>query len=1037
MVRKTGPALVFPHFTVLKASAGSGKTFALSKRFAGFLLSDEVPRNRPANLLAITFSNNAAAEMKERVLDRLKRICLGNEEFIRELTKDFSEFEGISSSEIRTKAGSTIDAILALYSDFQVKTIDSFMSAVFKASAVDFGYSPDFEIVMSDKSLMKYAFDLFLRRVREGTKESAFMRSIIDTMLADRGGDTPYPWEPAGEILDKIEGIYGKLAAYKEPVDVADYTHAMERARGRIKEAMEELEALIAGSGFAIRETSSYGTLKNLVGSGRFPDLIGKGMKMAPVAKPDRHGNLEAYQEVLERWRDLAGLIADYTNLYACAYYTPYVRTYREFSSILENVKRREGKVFIEDINKELAAYLSGERVPDVYLRLGEVIYHYFIDEFQDTSPIQWDNLRPLLDNSLSQGGSLFIVGDTKQAIYGFRHADYKIMKGVVETKNDFPSAAPMVEDPLRMNYRSDEHIVTFTERVFHGLEGEEYRDAACQTGLLNYCQDVKDERAGRGYVSTCLLERNDAEPPERERLYEMLGDLRARGYRYSDITILTQKNSDVVKITTWLNEKKMPCLSYSSLDIRKRRITGEIVALLNFLDSPLDDLAFATFILGDIFGAVLRDEGRSKEGALLHDLCFRHRRHDGAPLYKAFQAEMGDLWERYFERLFRSSGYLPLYDLVAEAYAVFDVFRLFGEEEAVLAKILEVVKDLETEGGSSLRGFLRFVSTSENDDGSWDVDVPHGIDAVKVMTIHKSKGLGFPVVILLLYGEKSRGYPFVVRPDEGSVSLLRVTKEIAASHEELGALYREEQLKERVNRLNSLYVAFTRAGSELYVVGVKREREKKGFPFSIIFPNNMALCQGQAAKVPVRSGEAGAPRGSFHLSKPMDLGSGGDEAIRFEEKKRGELVHEILSLIEYLDEGTEERLAEAAKRIAFKAGVELEAVGDLAAMAIAFLRGPLTSEYYERKAGRKVLTEQEMVAPDGRLFRVDRIIMDPDRITIVEYKTGGDRESEGQHLAQMRNYLRIAGDLYPGRQTEGIIGYVDLKKTRLVSGQG
>ncbi|HUJ69483.1 MAG TPA: UvrD-helicase domain-containing protein, partial [Syntrophorhabdales bacterium] len=617
MVRKTGPALVFPHFTVLKASAGSGKTFALSKRFAGFLLSDNVPHNRPANLLAITFSNNAASEMKERVLDRLKRVCLGDEDFINDLTKDFPEFVALSPSQLQARAGETVDYILAHYSDFQVKTIDSFMTAVFKASAMDFGFSPDFEILMNDSGLMKYAFDLFLRRVREGTKESAFMRSIIDTMLADRGGDTPYPWEPAGEILDKIEGIYGKLAAYKEPVDNADYGQAMERARGRIREAMEELEALIAGSGLSIRETSSYGTLKNLVGSGRFPDLIGKGMKMAPVAKPDRHGNLEAYQEVLERWRDLPGLIADYTSLYACAYYTPYVRTYREFAGILENAKRREGKIFIEDINKELAGYLSGEHVPDVYLRLGEVIYHYFIDEFQDTSPIQWENLRPLLDNSLSQGGSLFIVGDTKQAIYGFRHADYKIMKQV-ETKNDFPSATHTVEE-LTKNHRSDEAIVSFTEHVFQRMvKGwEEYREAACETGLLDYCQDVKEERAGRGYVSTCLLERNDAEPPERERLYELLEDLRVRGYRYSDITVLTQKNSDVVKITTWLNEKKVPCLSYSSLDIRKRRITGEIVALLNFLDSPLDDLAFATFILGDIFAAVLRQEGRSKEGAL------------------------------------------------------------------------------------------------------------------------------------------------------------------------------------------------------------------------------------------------------------------------------------------------------------------------------------------------------------------------------------------------------------------------------------
>ncbi len=387
------------------------------------------------------------------------------------MAKDVSEFEGISSSEIRTKAGATIDAILALYSDFQVKTIDSFMTAVFKASAMDFGYSPDFEIVMNDTSLMKYAFDLFLRRVREGTRESAFMKSIIDTMLADRGGDAPYPWEPAGEILNKIEGIYGKLAAYKETVDVIDYSPCHGTAsKRRIEEAVEELEVLIAESGLARRATSSYEALKSKVKSGRFPDLIGKGMKLPPVCKPERHGNQEAYEEVLEKWRRLAGLIAEYANLYACAFYTPYLRTYKEFSGVLENAKRREGKIFIEDINKELAEYLSDERVPDVYLRLGEVIYHYFIDEFQDTSPIQWENLRPLLDNSLSQGGSLFIVGDTKQAIYGFRDADYRIMKRV-ETQNEFPSAAHIVEE-LTTNYRSDEHIVTFTEQVFQRWSG-------------------------------------------------------------------------------------------------------------------------------------------------------------------------------------------------------------------------------------------------------------------------------------------------------------------------------------------------------------------------------------------------------------------------------------------------------------------------------------------------------------------------------------------------------------------------------------
>jgi ATP-dependent exoDNAse (exonuclease V) beta subunit len=375
----------------------------------------------------------------------------------------------------------------------------------------------------------------------------------------------------------------------------------------------------------------------------------------------------------------------------------------------------------------------------------------------------------------------------------------------------------------------------------------------------------------------------------------------------------------------------------------------------------------------------------------------------------------------------------LPIYDLIAEIYAVFDVFRLFAEEEAVLAKILEVVKDLETEGGSSLRGFLRFASGSENDDAKWNVDVPHGIDAVKVMTIHKSKGLGFPVVILLLYGERSKGHPHVVRDDGDTVSLLRLTKGIAAADEVFGGLYGREDMKERVTKLNSLYVAFTRASSELYVVGVRRERET--FPSSI-FPNGMTYCQGEAAGVPARSGEADVPMEAFHLSIPFESGSGSDEAIRFEEKKRGELVHRLISSIEYLDEAVTERLSEATRGIALGTGVDDDVLKELVALVIDFLRSPPVSEYYERRIGRKVFAEREIADSNGRLFRVDRIIIDPDRVFIIEYKTGGERESEGQHLAQMRNYLRIAGDLYPDRSVEGIIGYVDLKKTRYVSGK-
>ena len=266
------------------------------------------------------------------------------------------------------------------------------------------------------------------------------------------------------------------------------------------------------------------------------------------------------------------------------------------------------------------------------------------------------------------------------------------------------------------------------------------------------------------------------------------------------------------------------------------------------------------------------------------------------------------------------------------------------------------------------------------------------------------------------------------------SVSLLRLTKSIAAADEAFGRRYGDEEMKERVNRLNSLYVAFTRACSELHVIGVKRERES--FPFAI-FPEGMAYCRGDAIDVPARPEETSASTDAFHHSMPFESGSEPDDAIRFEEKKRGELVHRLFSSIEYLEGATEERIAEALSRMRMNSGIDDTALDALGALAIAFLRIPLVSGYYERMSGRRVFMEQEIADAEGRLFRVDRIVVDPDKVTIIEYKTGSDRQGEGKHLAQMRNYLRIAADLYPDRPVEGIIGYVDAKRTRSVSGKG
>jgi ATP-dependent exoDNAse (exonuclease V) beta subunit len=153
----------FPHFTLLKASAGSGKTYSLAERFVQFLLSGHIPQNRLRNILAITFSNNAAREMKERILSWLKDLYFRNPEKIEEISKIVS----LRQEHLAEKAGAKIDEILKNYTEFQVKTIDSFMTSIYKASAINLGYSPDFDIVLAPEKIMAYAFNRFLRGVRD------------------------------------------------------------------------------------------------------------------------------------------------------------------------------------------------------------------------------------------------------------------------------------------------------------------------------------------------------------------------------------------------------------------------------------------------------------------------------------------------------------------------------------------------------------------------------------------------------------------------------------------------------------------------------------------------------------------------------------------------------------------------------------------------------------------------------------------------------------------------------------------------------
>ncbi|MBM2840808.1 MAG: UvrD/REP helicase protein, partial [Bacteroidetes bacterium] len=810
--------LTFPANIIVSASAGSGKTYTLTQRYVQFLLSSYISHNNTRNILAITFTNLAAKEMRQKVLEYLKALCLGNEKQMREM----SALVSLDEATLKQKACECVDQILTSYADFQVKTIDSFMVSVFKASALDFGFNPDVEIQLTNDTLIEEAFSAFSREFVSRPEQAALLDHLVDTLSQTREGRKRFLWDPYKTIGEEVKGLYELISSQPKKPAVEGGGDELKEIKHRIAQQASKLHTMLTSLNLPVQKNLDRDLLQVI--DGDIETVVGRTLKDKPVGKligPKMERTYDQHQseveETLDQYNDL---IRQYCLVRARTYYVPYLEAIGAVKSVLDGLKRRKGTLFIHDINKMLVDKLVHEHIPEVYFRLGETIYHYKIDEFQDTAPIQWANLRPLIENSLAEGtGSLFVVGDTKQSIYGFRFADWTIMKRLKKA-NEFPSARHEVKS-LDTNWRSGEKIVEFTRRVFEEcLPLTDWAEAGRLSGLNECRQQVSENHRGKGYVEVGFFEHDEDTRPEREKIISIIHECRERGYQLRDIALLTPNNEDVIRVSAWLNEQSIPFISHSSLDIRTRKITGEIIALLQFLDSPVDDLSFASFLLSDLFQSSLRHHRHSLTRQDISAFLFAAKRDGQVPLYKSFQERYADVWEKFFASLYTRVGYLPLYDLVSDLYKVFDVFAVMPEQEGTLVKLLDVVKLFEEGGNSSVKDFLSFALDTPEGSG-WEMDVPAEGDAVTLMTIHKAKGLDFPVVLVLLYDWRNPSRPYTIEELEDGIRILRISEKDAEKVDSLALLYNDQKLRNQADDLNKLYVALTRAKEEMYVLSV------------------------------------------------------------------------------------------------------------------------------------------------------------------------------------------------------------------------
>ncbi len=1044
----------FPELHVVEASAGSGKTFALAKRYVQLLLSGS---GSLRETLAITFTNKAAVEMKVRILDFLKKIALG--------TMPPAEVEsvlapiGLTIEAAAPEACVLLDGLLRNYNFFQVQTIDSFINTLLSGCAFKMGLSAHFRIRHNAFDYLQYGLDRLIERAAHDAAAQVMFEQFLHQYLFL---ENKASWFPKRDMLRLMMALYQQTNTYALTLAPYPIDEELVAQKAKIMTAMRRLREVCPdeADGRFVNSLDRFLALYDKAFDfDRVPDFF------ARDRFPMRAGAATS-AEAEDLWEEIRHRLKRLSEAEALSLFNPYIEV---FSSVLHEAEakaRQDDVVFLEELNRKARLLFDHEgiTVAELYYRLAMRFRHYLIDEFQDTSVLQWKNLRVMAEEALSTGGSVFYVGDKKQAIYGFRGGEVRLFDHVQEEFRHFH----VTKEQLEWNYRSTQAIVDFNNEIFsienlrrfvtakEDLERERNkkdpvvlnaRDRGRLEGIFAHGRQRALPSKTGGHVALSVIPGDTVQEQRAEtrvRLLALIAELRTR-HDSRDIVVLTRENSDVELVTGWLSAEGISVESERTLSIKSNPLVLELVALLRFLDSPIDNPSFVSFIVGEAF---CRAAGVTTDAmhAFVFSLRQRLRGKESFYVYRAFRDAFPQSWQRIIEPLFRSVGLYPLYELVVSAVHRLGIFDHFPDQQGFIMKFLELIKRREEEG-SDIDSFLTYFEANEHEHVF--VHVARS-DSIRVMTTHKAKGLEFPVVILpflemrVRVGQTSGGsmgqQSFVVNMDAEHMELLRIKNKYLKYSERLSAIYQKAYAESLISELNNLYVALTRAAEEMYVL----IPQKAGNSVNLV---TCLVPEGRASwGAPMASAERAAEPGVVSSPLPcagthdwiefLNQEFGSDEGVaRYRDRiRQGKVLHAMLQQIVCVRAGEEARpAAEAARRVRQMFPEETH-FDEYEERLIALLRRDEVRAFFD-VAEDEVFCEQDIVGVRGETLRVDRCVVRPNEVWVIEYKI---RRLQGDVYAQqVRRYMEILAGIYPDKRIKGFLLYLEEAALESVEGGG
>ncbi len=1043
-------------FSIYNASAGSGKTYTLVKEYLKMAFEHQGSESF-RRILAITFTNKAAAEMKERIIAALEGISEENPDYVR-LLETLVKETGRKPEELIQRSGEILRAILHQYSDFSISTIDSFMHRVVRTFAFDLHLPVSFSIELNKENLIEQAVDQLIAQAGFNEEVTKILKGFTESRAEEEKSFhiRSEMISTASDLLDDQKAMAIGLLRNKKPADFLEIRQQLIQEIHRCEQAIQKLGIegleLINKEGL-VNEDFYYGNRG-------VPGLFLKASNYSIASKPlgntyteaalkmDKWTGKGASKNTISAIENISGELKNIIEkiiefdkneaakgrLYSIMLNEIYsMALLNEISGIIDSIRNEQHVMHISEFNRRVAEIVFHEPAPFIFERLGERYHHYLIDEFQDTSVLQWQNLLPLVHNGLASNANSLIVGDGKQAIYRFRGGD---VEQFIRLPHPYPEALTEFQlerylllkqaeqkVPLESNFRSLPEIVKWNNAFFQ-FTSTQWLSGEYQAVYSDLNQKSHpDKKGGLVQIEFLNIARFQGEQQGfEERALSIVKEcVEEKKYNYSDIAILTRSNKQGNELAVELLKANIPVVSTESLLVSSSQEVQFLLAWFRVLANQNTDVQLIQILYYLIQNQKLPFNSLE---TLLEEIKFS---------------------EEKILSIFSEHGYpIPLslwrtQALPETCHQICRTFELEIQLNPFLQFFIESVWFSTQQISPDIPGFLEYWEESGY---KLSISLPQNANAVKIMTVHKSKGLEFPVVILPCGGNENRksDYTWVTGDSRIPFDLPAIKLKVSSqlTRTDFSDLYELEENRRNLDMINLLYVANTRPQDALFILSKEYIPDSESSGWASFLSSFIASQGGEnlvsegvyawgdrdfkasehaKKKTRIKEEKGSAYKGGGWLGKIQIARAsekiwnqqGESEAVAF-----GKLSHLALSWIHHKEDAPA-----AIARLIEEGHARLDEAERIHHLINKVLNMPELDSIYNAS---KVYTERLLMDEEGELHRPDRVSFCDDTLWVLDYKTG---LPSPKHLQQMQRYLRKIAEIETAVHVKGLLIYL------------